>query len=1185
MSDLFVVAKPVRASGLPPDWKAREAALDVGHSFIVEAPAGSGKTGLLLQRFLKLLGQEGVTEPEQVLAITFTRRAVQEIHERVLEQLEAAAGDAPLKRDGVFERLTRELARAVLLRDQALGWGLLAHPKRLRVQTIDSVCAEIARSLPVLSGSGGGLTPVEDAGPLYGDAARRTLMQLGGGDTALHEALERLLLHRDGSLDDCERLIGQMLARREQWAEFVPLSGTQMSEVYLDGTMLPKVERALEVAICTGLTRAAKLIPPALLQSLTTLACEMAEHDHGCSDEAPLAVCRNLRLAPQTAAEDVAHWRALAHLLLTKDGSWRADRGLSGRNLKLAELLKNHAAELKSILGEFRVNDASREAMLNLRSLPPSKYPAEQWQEAKALFRVLRHALAELTVVFARRGECDFTELTLRAKDALRVGGASEMTAALGLRLEHLLVDEMQDTSTSHYEVIELLTAGWDGVGQTVFLVGDPKQSIYMFRQARVELFLRTMREQRLGDLPLGVLRLTANFRSQEALVRAFNADFERLFTDDVAYVEAVAVRPVAAFAEEQESVQWHTNPLPSGLGPDEKREGRQHQKSEDARTVRAVVEHWRATMRPDGTPWKIAVLVRNRKHLLEVVAELKRGAVPYRAVDIDPLGDRQEVLDLVTVTRALLHPADRVAWLALLRAPWCGMALADLHQLAGADERVWRKRTVAQAMRARGELLSEDGIERLQRVWQVMEAAETQRGRIATSEWVERTWRTLGGDVFLGEEELANAKRFLQLLDALEAETGRIDLAILQGRMEQLFAETPVRPDAVELLTIHKAKGLEWDVVLVPALELKSGSDGRTLLTWEEMDSHEEGEAHVVLAPIEGKGADSAALNSWLRGIRKKREAAERRRLFYVACTRAREQLHLLAAPETKDDGGISKAAGSLLEAAWPAAEEHFGAGNGAKLFVLPPAAVPGAGLAIAAGAAVTGLARLTVQRLPAEFDTAARFRGVTALFAGGEDEVRVGGEFDRPEGSFAARSYGNAVHGFVEWMTRRAADGVSIAALGAEVAGWGPRIEAVLRGDGLPGNLVKKLAKQLRGALETMLGDEVGGWILAATNDASSELALTTWGKQRSSVRLDRVFRAGAEPLSAGDDCLWVVDYKTATHGGGGVDEFLTREKAKYVGQLDTYARVLGGDVRVGLYYPGLGRLVWWVCRAEDS
>ncbi len=103
------------------------------------------------------------------------------------------------------------------------------------------------------------------------------------------------------------------------------------------------------------------------------------------------------------------------------------------------------------------------------------------------------------------RGECDFTELALLAKDgAATEGGVQDLAAALGMELRHLLVDEMQDTSTSQYELIELLTQGWDGHSQTVFLVGDPKQSIYLFRQARVERFVRTMRTETLGELAAG---------------------------------------------------------------------------------------------------------------------------------------------------------------------------------------------------------------------------------------------------------------------------------------------------------------------------------------------------------------------------------------------------------------------------------------------------------------------------------------------------------------------------------------------------------------------------------------------------------------------------------------------------------------------------------------------------------
>ena len=171
---------------------------------------------------------------------------------------------------------------------------------------------------------------------------------------------------------------------------------------------------------------------------------------------------------------------------------------------------------------------------------------------AKALFRVLRRALVELKLVFAERGECDFTEVALQAKDALETeGGVSDLAVALGMEFRHLLIDEMQDTSTSQYGLIELLTQGWDGHGQTVFLVGDPKQSIYLFRQARVERFVRTMETEELGELPVGLLRLTANFRSQAGLVDTFNDDFRWLFPgrvsaanpEEVPFEEAVAVR------------------------------------------------------------------------------------------------------------------------------------------------------------------------------------------------------------------------------------------------------------------------------------------------------------------------------------------------------------------------------------------------------------------------------------------------------------------------------------------------------------------------------------------------------------------------------------------------------------------------------------------------------------------
>ena len=950
-------------------------------------------------------------------------------------------------------------------------------------------------------------------------------------------------------------------------------------------------------------------MPAKILRELAEIARSMSRNagsrnagsrNAGANEEhSPIAICADKVNLPSANADDLAHWRALIHLLVTP--SKRTWRKVLGEKTLGFPLPKYEKERLKEIIDALRHDDHLQAVIASVDILPPAKYPQEQWEEAKALFRVLRRALAELQVVFAERGECDFTELTLLAKHALDAGGASEMTAVTGMRLEHLLVDEMQDTSTSHYEVIQLLTQGWDGASQTVFLVGDPKQSIYMFRQARVELFLRTMETKRLGELPLGCLRLTANFRSQGALVEAFNEDFALLFPKkrgggndgEVAFVKAVAVRHATEFENGPEAVRWHSNALPVRLNPDEKQRTIRQQRRQDAATVRDVAEQWRATPLPEGrtAPWRIAVLVRNRNHLTDIVSELKggdgRAAIPCRAVDIEELGERQEVLDLLALTRALRHPADRVAWLAVLRAPWCGMALADLHVLTGADDLEWRERSLWEAVKERGEFLSADGVARLERLWPVMEAAEEQRGRLSTAAAVERTWRTLGGDAYLTAEEMENARQYLQLLDAMEEESGQIDLTQLEQRMKRLYAESPMRADAVELVTIHKAKGLEWDVVLVPGLERLTQGDAPSLLTWEEMDSAADDAAHVMLAPIEGKGEESRELNAWLKGMQRARKAAERRRLFYVACTRAREALHLFAAPETKKDGEISRRAGSLLEAAWPAAKSHFAEAasvpaNVAKMFVrsLFPAAQEDQFVGDLAAGAEEQAQTAMLQRLPLGFEPG-RF-GVERRLSYGDAAIAPA-HFERPEGSFEARAFGNAVHVFVEMLTKRFADGTSVDAVLREVAGWTPRIAAVLRGDGLAPVVVDRLIARVKTALGNILKDVEGLWVLSPHEDAMSELALTSWVETRSSVRLDRVFLAGQKPLDAGNDYLWIIDYKTATHGREGVEEFLAEERLKYGAQMDAYARMMRGRVaagrlRVGLYYPMLPRLVWW-------
>ena len=1154
---------------LAPDHAERERALDIQRSFIVEAPAGSGKTGLLIQRLLKLLAT--VDDPAQVLAITFTRKATGELADRVLRQLiEAAAGRTP---ENAFDATTRPLAEAVLARDTQLGWNLLDQPRRLNIRTIDSVCANIAATLPILSGSGGGQSPSNDAASLHAEAARRTLALLGGPDPALNQALRTVLLHRDGNLANCEALIASMLGARDQWAELVPLADPDLDDATLDRDVLPRLEKALDLAICRGLTRLNKFVPAPMLHSLCTLAAEMGYAEGYKGASSPLAICAGKFTPPEEKAAHLDHWLALIDLLLTKDGEFR--KSLNRNHLKFL-IEKNHKQELSNLIEQVRHDDSLCELLCSVRALPPTRYPADQWRVTKALFQVLSRALAELQAVFAARSQYDFPEIALLAKTALRTASAQDDLAAAGPALEHLLVDEMQDTSTTQYELIQLLTRGWDGLSRTVFLVGDPKQSIYLFRQARVERFVQTMHRGRLGDLPLTALHLTANFRSQANLVHAFNRDFARIFPSasdptepgSVPYRAADATRKPASAA----SVVWHLHPLPTGVTAADRNE----QATRDAQAIREIIKAWRSHNSGPHPP-KIAVLVQSRTHLLPIVHAFKQASpIPYRAIQIEPLGERQEILDLVALTRALLHPADRAAWFALLRTPVCGLTLADLHLLAGADDHAFAQHTVLELLQQRGDLLSADGIARLEPFWQILEAALRQRGRLPLAQLVHKTWRAFGAQQFLDPDGLLNVNQYLSLLEELETSTGVLPLATLEGRLGKLYAAPSSNPDAVDLMTIHNAKGLEWDLVLVPSLERAGRPNETRLLDWIETDSDNElidaSIAHGILAPIQSKGGDSGRLNQWIQSISKTREAAERRRLFYVACTRAREQVHLFAAPQIKADGSLGAGSRNLLAAAWPAAQAHLDQPDPAANVLAMPRPLPPQVLETLAAAA--SLER-SIDRIPASVMTLpARSPAITAPEP----------SFARPEGSFRARVFGRTLHAFLEKAALRIAAGSHFPALLDELPDWSARVAAVLRAGGLAGRDLHTLTPQVLRGLEKTLVSPEGQWLLSAHPQAASERALSAWDEEdqaQTNLRLDRTFLAGPAPLAPGADHLWVVDYKTSTHAENGLDAWLEQQRELYREQLETYARGLAPIAQplcLALYFPLLSRLVWW-------
>jgi len=198
------------------DAATREKALDVNQSFIVQAPAGSGKTELLIQRILALLAV--ADSPEEILAITFTRKAAGEMKIRLLEALERGISDeVPAEQ---HKRETWERARKVLQRDRDRSWNLPENPSRLQIMTIDSFCSSLSRRMPWLARLGDQPGVVEDADDLYQQAAENLLAKLES-DSGCSNSIAYMLQHLDNRMVQLRQLLVSMLARRDQWIRYL----------------------------------------------------------------------------------------------------------------------------------------------------------------------------------------------------------------------------------------------------------------------------------------------------------------------------------------------------------------------------------------------------------------------------------------------------------------------------------------------------------------------------------------------------------------------------------------------------------------------------------------------------------------------------------------------------------------------------------------------------------------------------------------------------------------------------------------------------------------------------------------------------------------------------------------------------------------------------------------------------
>jgi ATP-dependent exoDNAse (exonuclease V) beta subunit len=399
-----------------------------------------------------------------------------------------------------------------------------------------------------------------------------------------------------------------------------------------------------------------------------------------------------------------------------------------------------------------------------------------------------------------------------------------------------------------------------------------------------------------------------------------------------------------------------------------------------------------------------------------------------------------------------------------------------------------------------------------------------------------------------------------------------------------------------VQLMTIHKSKGLEFEVVIVPELQALGRRGERKMLTWLERglaEPDEEGEiTEFLIAPFQSKGADRGRSKGWVDRVYRERESQEDRRILYVAATRAREELHLFARPAYKaeENGDLSLAvpAGSLLATAWPGLEEEvharfeewkadtatkeaeietIAASGESNLLEMPSPAMP-----------------TQLRRLPPDYEFVQRQGPAPTGSEPASAGIAVSQLYFRHEGGQLSRALGTAVHRLLEELARLR-ETLDWNSAGEALQRFQPRIAAQVRAVGIKQSKAAEIAAQ---ALQFALNashDPVGQWILSPRLNAESEVrwAGVVAGSLRT-VRVDRIFRAGRAPISEGEDCWWIIDYKTAHADHADPAAELPELRALFAPQLEAYAEVLrnlhGKDasIRAGLYYPRMVLLDWW-------
>jgi RPE4 domain-containing protein len=552
----------------------------------------------------------------------------------------------------------------------------------------------------------------------------------------------------------------------------------------------------------------------------------------------------------------------------------------------------------------------------------------------------------------------------------------------------------------------------------------------------------------------------------------------------------------------------------------------------------------------------------------------LQSNNLAYQAIEIDKLNTNPVIQDLLALTKALLHPADKIAWLAVMRAPWCGLSLKDLYVITNSSSRGLTagssdvKNFMDPAVKPRDDKsapqddtattiwqsindpdvlqkLDESSRQNLLFLRDNLAVALQNRGRKNLRNLIYDAWLSINGDACLTKNsDIEDVKTYFKLLETFDAGGDIKNFVQFEEKIDTLYTSpAATNDDTLQVMTIHKAKGLEFDVVILPGMHHMTRNADKQLLLWAEQPRPESGD-ELILAPIKNHAHQEDKIYNYLAHHEKQKNHLETMRLLYVAVTRAKHQLHLFGTLQNKEPKK-----GSFLSLIWPKVKEQFAT---AQKTLEPHAPQK----------SQHKFKRIVRDKLLSS-------RGLTAGSSDIKDfkvldPINLVREDDKPaprDDKPAPRDDTNANIGTI---IHRILQQISIDGIDQwpekRIKNATPYWQNMLTQLGVSSKNLKHAIEQIHFALKNILSDVRGRWILTKHQEHSTELAIsTTENNQLKRYAIDRTFVDE-------NHRRWIIDYKTTS--------FTEKNLKDHQKQLANYHKLLvqlyPGKICCGLYYP---------------